>query len=83
MNKQMVKPFLKEAAKKGITYVFIIIDSQKNSILNIKTVEYVNGKMEIKSYMSDFPFDFFLVVNNAKELGDILGATLMQFIQEK
>jgi midasin len=66
MNKQMVKPFLKEAAKKGITYVFIIIDSQKNSILNIKTVEYINGKMEIKSYMNDFPFDFFLVVNNAK-----------------
>ena len=34
----MVKPFLKEANKKGITYVFIIIDSTKNSILNIKTV---------------------------------------------
>ena len=66
MNKQMVKPFLKEALKKGITYVFIIIDSAKNSILNIKTVEYVSGKMEIKSYMNDFPFDFFLVVNNAK-----------------
>lgn len=39
--------------------------------------------MEIKSYMTDFPFDFFLIINNAKELGDILGATLMQFIQEK
>lgn len=38
MNKQMVKPFLKEANKKGITYVFIIIDSTKNSILSIKTV---------------------------------------------
>ena len=63
--------------------MFIVIDSQKNSILNIKAVEYVNGKMEIKSYMSDFPFDFFLIINNAKELGDILGATLMQFIQEK
>jgi hypothetical protein len=38
MNKNMVKPFLKEAGKKGITYVFIVIDSQKNSILNIKAV---------------------------------------------
>lgn len=37
--------------------------------------------MEIKSYMNDFPFDYFLVINDAKELGDILGATLMQFIQ--
>jgi len=46
--------------------VFIVIDSQKNSILNIKAVEYVNGKMEIKSYMNDFPFDFFLIINNAK-----------------
>ena len=81
MNKQMVNPYLKEAAKRGIAYVFIIIDSAKSSILNIKTVEYINGKMEIKSYMSDFPFDFFLVINNSKELGDVLGATLMQFIQ--
>jgi hypothetical protein len=31
--------------------------------------------------MNDFPFDFFLVINSAKELGDILGTTLMQFIQ--
>lgn len=46
--------------------MFIIIDSMKNSILNIKTVEYVNGKMEIKSYMNDFPFDYFLVINDAK-----------------
>ena len=38
MNKQMVRPFINEAVKKGITYVFIIIDSTKNSILNIKTV---------------------------------------------
>jgi midasin (ATPase involved in ribosome maturation) len=66
MNKQMVKPFLKSANKKAITYVFIIIDSMKNSILNIKTVEYINGKMEIKSYMNDFPFDYFLVINDAK-----------------
>jgi midasin (ATPase involved in ribosome maturation) len=63
MNKQMVKPFIKEAIKKGITYVFIIVDSSKGSILNIKTVEYVNGKMEIKSYMNDFPYDYFLIIN--------------------
>jgi midasin (ATPase involved in ribosome maturation) len=31
--------------------------------------------------MSDFPFDYFLIIKDAKELGEILALTLMQFIQ--
>lgn len=31
---------MKDVKKQDITYVFIIVDSQQSSILNIKTVEY-------------------------------------------
>lgn len=83
MNKKLVQPFMKDVKKEDITYVFIIVDSQQSSILNIKTVDYVDGKMKIKNYMSDFPFEYFLIINDVKELGEILALTLMQFIQEK
>lgn len=39
--------------------------------------------MKIKNYMSDFPFEYFLIINDVKELGEILAMTLMQFIQQK
>lgn len=40
MNKKLVQPFMKEVKKQDVTYIFIIVDSQQSSILNIKTVEY-------------------------------------------
>ena len=83
MNKKLVSPFLKDAKKEDITYIFIVVDSQQSSILNIKSVEYVDGKMKMKNYMSDFPYQYFLIVNDVKELGQILAMTLLQFIQEK
>ena len=83
MNKKLVSPFIKDAKKEDITYIFIVVDSQQASILGIKSVEYVDGKMKMKSYMSDFPYEYFLIVNDVKELGEILAMTLLQFIQEK
>ena len=38
MNKKLVQPFMKDVKKEDITYVFIIVDSQQSSILNIKSV---------------------------------------------
>jgi midasin len=75
---------MKEAKKKDITYVFIIVDSLKDSILGVKSVRLNEmQKTEIKSYLSDFPFDYFLIVKNVRELGEVLASTLLQFIQEK
>ena len=82
MNKDYVRPYMKDARKKEIIYVFIIIDSEKSSILNTKTVTIgENGKVKMQLYMSDFPFEYFLIVKNVRELGQILATTLMQFIQ--
>jgi hypothetical protein len=38
MNKKLVTPFMKEAKKEDITYIFIVVDSQQSSILSIKSV---------------------------------------------
>lgn len=67
MNKDYVRPYLKEAKKKDIIYVFIIVDSEKASILTTKSVSIgENGKVKMKLYMSDFPFEYFLIVRNVK-----------------
>lgn len=84
MNKDYVRPYLREAKKRDIIYVFIIVDSDKASILNTKSAMIdASGKVKMKLYMSDFPFEYFLIVRNVRELGDVLATTLLQFIQEK
>ena len=87
MNKEIVRPYMKEARKKDVTYVFIIIDSQENSILKTTSLKEINDdhgkriRFERKPYLSNFPFEYFLIVRGVKELGDVLASTLLQFIQ--
>lgn len=66
MNKKLVAPFMKQAQREDITYIFIIVDSQDSSILSIQSVEYINKKMKIKNYMADFPFEYFLIVSDVR-----------------
>ena len=57
MNKDYVRPYIREAKKRDIIYVFIIVDSEKASILTTKSASIdANGKVKMKLYMSDFPF---------------------------
>ena len=84
MNKDYVRPYIRQAKKRDIIYVFIIVDSEKASILTTKSVSIgEDGKVKMKLYMSDFPFEYFLIVRNVRELGDVLATTLLQFRQEK
>lgn len=66
MNKDYARNEMKQAKKTDIIYVFIIIDSQNSSVLTTKSVTMTNGKMDIKLYMSDFPFEYYLIVKNVK-----------------
>lgn len=67
-NKKLVKPVLDKAEEKKILYILIIIDKkdEKQSITNIKSTSYVkkDGKtsIEIKGYMDDFPFKYFVII---------------------
>jgi hypothetical protein len=57
MNKDYVRSYVTLAKKREIIYVFIIVDSEKQSILSTKSATMdSNGKVKMKLYMSDFPF---------------------------
>lgn len=52
--------------------------------MGVKSISHdEEGKIRMRPYLFDFPFEYFLVVKGVKELGDILASTLLQFIQEK
>ena len=85
-NKNNVKGLTAVAKEKGILYVFIIIDrykfEDKNSILNTMTVKYdEKGEIEIEKYLSDFPFQYYTVVQDIEDLPEVLKSILVKWIE--
>ncbi|KAK1736592.1 midasin [Skeletonema marinoi] len=77
-----------DSAKKNMLMVMIIVEGEaaeskkKNeSILNMKEVSFVNGKPKIKHFIEDYPFPFYLVVEDLAALPEILGDALRQWFE--
>ena len=69
--------------------MFVIVDKAESSILNVKepvAKMNPNGTFHSfdmrKKYMSDFPFEYYLVVKDIKELSSILAEVLSQYFEQ-
>lgn len=69
----------------GIFVVFIILDDPrcKNSILDIKVPVFRpgGGMPEIKSYIEEFPFPFYLMLREINSLPYVLSDALKQWFE--
>jgi midasin len=74
-------------SEKNMLMVMIIVEgaaenNKKNeSILNMKEVSFVNGKPKIKHFIEDYPFPYYLVVEDLAALPEILGDALRQWFE--
>ncbi|CAD8184490.1 unnamed protein product [Paramecium pentaurelia] len=84
-NKKMVRPLVREAEELQIFYVFIILDREDQSITNIKSTHYVTvndkQKIEIRNYLEDFPFRYYIIIKSPHELNHVLVNILRQYYQ--
>jgi midasin len=77
-----------EAKDKGLLYVFIILDKygieNKSSILNMNSVKqvYKNAEydIEVTPYLDDFPFSFYVVVEDSSDLPDVVQTILVKWV---
>ncbi|KAL4485768.1 hypothetical protein ABPG72_012308 [Tetrahymena utriculariae] len=88
-NKKLVKPLIQEAEENNQLFVFIVLDKSedKESIMNIKSTsqKYVNGKLQIemKHYLEDFPYKYYIIVKDVHELSKVLVDILRQYYEMK
>ncbi len=68
--------------------MFIILDKygieNNNSILNMSSVKHVdkeNGEydIEVKPYLEDFPFSYYVVVEDSSDLPEIIHTILVKW----
>ncbi|RKP17524.1 hypothetical protein ROZALSC1DRAFT_4767, partial [Rozella allomycis CSF55] len=84
---QTLRSIVRQSLEHKIMTLFVVLDkrSDKDSILNIKSVQYEkvgdSFKMKVKSYMDSFPFDYYVVLNNIEHLPNVLGMALKQWFE--
>ncbi|GAO48771.1 midasin [Saitoella complicata NRRL Y-17804] len=84
---EALKRLVRRAREEKIMMIFVIIDalhgSRKDSILDMNQVKYetVNGQMKLNMsrYLDTFPFDYFVIVRDVKELPGVLSSALRQW----
>ncbi|KAI9366172.1 hypothetical protein DFJ73DRAFT_619347 [Zopfochytrium polystomum] len=87
-NHKNVRQFVRVAMQKQIMTVFIVLDrrNERDSILKMSSVSYetdASGRPSLKMtpYISTFPFDFFIVLQDISQLPNVLSETLRQYLQ--
>lgn len=89
-SRSKLRRLIRQMAEENMLMVMIIVEgedshnpqSQGNeSILNMKEVSFVKGKPHIKHFIEDYPFPYYLVVNDLSALPEILGDALRQWFE--
>lgn len=84
-GKEVVERAASQAREAGIFTVFLILDDPKNrdSILDIKIPIFKpgGGVPEIKNYIEEFPFPFYVLLRDINSLPNVLSDALKQWFE--
>lgn len=85
---EKVRKLVREAHEKNVMVVFVVLDAlnKEGSILDMNQVNYVtdeNGtmKLEVDRYMDKFPFEYYVIVRNIRDLPLVMASVLRQYFQ--
>ena len=90
---ESIRRLLREALEERIMMVFVIVDDVKNkkkgeSVMDLKEAKFVKDEMtgvsnvKIERYLDTFPFQYYLIVSDVKELPGVLATLLRQWFAE-
>ncbi|GLA60542.1 hypothetical protein AtubIFM54640_001021 [Aspergillus tubingensis] len=85
---ETIQRLVRQAQEERIMIVFIIVDAVKgSSILDLSQASFEDDgsgemKLRMKRYLEGFPFPYYLVVRDVKELPAVLATALKQWFAE-
>ena len=68
-------------SRPGCLYAFIVLDRSENSILDMKSVSFVDGKPVFARYLDSFPFPLYIVLQDIQHLPKTLADLLRQWME--
>jgi midasin len=74
--------------ERNVLLVMIIVEGttngstrKKDSIVHMKEVSFENGKPKVKQFIEDYPFPYYMVLDDMQSLPEILGDALRQWFE--
>ncbi len=80
-----IRRLVRQAQEEHIMIVFVIVDAllKGESIMDMKQAIFSDsGEIQMKRYLDGFPFPYYLVVGDVKELPGVLAQALRQWFSE-
>ena len=75
--------WIRRAAQQHILLCFVIVDAaaEADSILDLQSVSYPNGKLTISKWIDSFPFPFYIILRDLATLPQVLSDALRQWLE--
>lgn len=83
-NRDKLDSVIRKMAEENILVVLVVIDCNehsRDSIFNTKTVSFLDGKVITKSYFDNFPFPYYVTIQNVNNLPSVLADALKQWFE--
>ncbi|TVY40595.1 Midasin [Lachnellula occidentalis] len=90
---EAIRRLLREALEERIMIIFVVVDDVRNkkkgeSVMDLKEAKFLENPMtgikdvKIVRYLDTFPFQYYLIVSDVKELPGVLATLLRQWFAE-
>jgi len=82
-SRARIRQLMREMLEQNILLAMIIVEGQhkKDSILKMKEVTFEKGKPTIKQFIEDYPFPYYVVLEDMQSLPEVLGDALRQWFE--
>jgi midasin len=83
-SRAAVKRLVREMVERNILLAMIIVEGEnkkKDSIVNMKEVTFEKGKPVVKQFIDDYPFPYYIVLEDLKTLPEVMGDALRQWFE--
>jgi MoxR-like ATPase len=87
-SRDTLRRLVREMVERNVLLVMIIVEGTTNgskrkqdSIVHMKEVSFENGKPRVKQFIEDYPFPYYMVLDDMQSLPEILGDALRQWFE--
>ncbi|MCO5569159.1 hypothetical protein L7F22_022869 [Adiantum nelumboides] len=80
-EKETLRRCIREAVSRGQLLAFIVLDSTRESIMDVQSVSFSGGAPTFSKYIDTFPFPYYILLKNIEELPQTLVDLLRQWFE--
>jgi midasin len=86
-SRATLRRLMREMVERNILLVMIVVEGdgvskkKKDSIVHMKEVTFENGRPKVRQFIEDYPFPYYIILDDMHALPEVLGDALRQWFE--